>query len=72
MDEIVRLMIQNGVKVDGDLNYILFKFCAVAVHPGYGNYKNFCGELSECVAEVRKRLTAKYLDQKIQENGDVP
>ena len=71
MDEIVDLMIRKGVKADGDLNYVLFKLCKDTVKPSYNNYKNFCGELSECIAEIRRRLTGPYETEKIKENGDV-
>jgi len=70
-DRVVELMKEIKVVANGDLNYILFKFCKETVSPSYNNYKNFCGELSECVAEIRRRLTSKYEDIKIQENGDV-
>jgi len=70
MDEIVDLM-NKKVKADGDLNYILYKFCKNHVQPSYNNYKNFCGELMECAAEIRRRILAPYEDSKIKENGDV-
>lgn len=71
MDEIVDLMVKKGVKVNGDLNYILFKFAKYHITPSYNNYKNFNGELDEIRAEVRRRILAPYEDSKIIENGDV-
>jgi hypothetical protein len=71
MDEVVDLMAKKPVSVDGDLNYILYKFCKFHVKPSYNNYKNFCGELRQCVTEIERRLLAPYEDLKIQENGDV-
>lgn len=71
MDKVVQAMIDAGVKADGDLNYILFKFCKFHVEPGYGNYKNFCGELDQCKTEIERRLLAEYENLKIFENGDV-
>lgn len=59
------------LKVDGDLNYLLFAFCVRYVEPGYNSYKNFLGELNEVCAEVRRRLLATYENEKIKENGDV-
>ena len=56
---------------DGDLNYVLFTFCKRYIKPSYKNYKNYIGELNECVAEIRRRLLAPYEDQKIKEHGDV-
>jgi hypothetical protein len=64
-------MTESGVKANGDLNYILFKYCKEHVEPSYNNYKNYIGELQETVAEIRRRLLAPYEDIKIQENGDV-
>jgi hypothetical protein len=71
MNDIVDLMAQKQVKADGDLNYILYKFCKDHVKPSYNNYKNFCGELTECATEIRRRILASYENGKIQENGDV-
>ena len=71
MNKVVEAMVEAGVKADGDLNYILYKFCKENVMPGYGNYKNFCGELNECVEEIRRRMTGPYEDVKIDEHGDI-
>lgn len=71
MDEIVDLMAKKPVRVDGDLNYILYKFCKYHVKPSYNNLKNFCGELEECAAEIRRRMLSEYENGKIKENGDV-
>ena len=71
LDHIVWKMLRMGVEPNGELNYILFKFCIEVVQSSYNNYKNYIGELNECVAEIRRRLLAPYEDQKIKENGDV-
>ena len=71
LDEIVELMHELNVKADGDLNYILFKYCKKYVKPSYNNYKNFIAELTECGREIARRLLAPYEDKKIDENGDV-
>ena len=71
VNKVVTTMEDVGVKADGDLNYILFKFCKHNVEPSYNNYKNFIGELNETIAEIRRRLLAPYEDEKIKENGDV-
>ena len=55
---------------NGRLNYILFKLCKDTCK-NYSDYKNFIGELNECVAEIRRRLLAPYEDLKRQENGDI-
>lgn len=73
MDGVVQHMIDKGVEPNGKLNYVLFKLClnTVGKEPSYGKFKNFCGELSECIAEIRRRMTAEYENKKIEENGDV-
>jgi len=71
MDEVVELMVKKGVKANGDLNYVLFKFCKFHVTPSYNNYKNFCGELSQCATEIERRILAPYEETKKFENGDV-
>jgi len=35
----------NKVKPNGDINYILFKYCKYHVKPSYNNYKAFMGEI---------------------------
>ena len=71
MDRIVDLMALLGVEANGDLNYILYKFCKYCIEPSYNNYKNFCGELRQCATEIERRILAKYENKKITENGDV-
>ena len=71
MDQVVWRMHDCNVQADGDLNYILYKYCKEHVNPSYNNYKNFCGELRQCATEIERRLLGPYEDQKIKENGDV-
>jgi hypothetical protein len=68
---VVDSMKRADICADGDLNYVLFKFCKDTVKPGYNNYKNYIGELEETIAEIRRRFLAPYEDKKIEENGDV-
>lgn len=63
--------LQHVIRVDGDLNYVLFALAKRHLEPSYNTYKNFIGELNETVAEIRRRILAPYEDQKIKENGDV-
>ena len=67
----VELFNSLNIQGNGDLNYILFKYCKNHIKPGYLNYKAFAGELEECAAEIRRRLTGPHEDRKIEENGDV-
>jgi hypothetical protein len=71
MDYVIEAMNEAGVQANGDLNYILYKFCKDSVKPSYNNYKNFCGELRQCATEIERRLLGPYEDEKIKENGDV-
>jgi len=76
LDVIVDLMKSLKIKANGDLNYILFKFCKETIGPvtdqqSYNTYKNFRGELMEIRDEIGRRFLAPYEDKKIEENGDV-
>jgi len=64
---IAKLMIDLDVKADGDLNYILFKFCKYHIVAR----KKFCRMLRKLAKEIEKDLLAPYEDEKIAENGDV-
>ncbi len=64
---LLKKMAEISIKVDGDLNYILFKFCKYHIL----SRKNFCKMLFECAEEIEKKLLAPYEDEKIKENGDV-
>lgn len=70
-DEVVDEMAGQTIVADGDLNYILYKYCKNHIKPSYNNYKNFCGELRQCATEIERRLLAPYEESKIFENGDV-
>jgi len=69
-DEIVR-QLDCWIIKPGQLNYILFAYAKRHVEPSYENYRNFIGELNECIAEIRRRLVAPLEDRKRMENGDV-
>jgi len=71
MDKVVELMSNLNVKVDGDLNYILYAYCKRHVKKSYNSFKNYCGELRQCATEIERRLLGPYEDKKIIENGDV-
>jgi len=64
-------MIRENIKIDGDLNYILFKFCKYYIKPSYNNYKNFCGELRQCATEIERKILGPYEDKKEHENGPI-
>jgi len=70
-DEVVKQMIASNIKVDGDLNYILFKFCKYFYSHSYNNLKNYCGELRQCATEIERKILAPYEEMKEKENGSV-
>jgi len=71
MGKIVQKMADFEVCANGDLNYILFKYCKYFIPQNYNSIKNYLGELNECVEEIRRRLLTPYEDNKIKENGDI-
>jgi len=70
-DYVINMMKFCNIQADGDLNYILFKYCKDHYPHSYNNLKNFCGELRQCATEIERRILAPYEDKKINENGDV-
>ena len=70
-DKVIDVMVKEHIVANGDLNYVLFKYCKKHIKPSYNNYKNYCGELRQCATEIERRLLAAYEDKKIIENGEV-
>lgn len=66
-DKVVKLMKELKVKVNGDLNYILFKFFKVSKFSS----NNFIKSLERTKEGIQKYLLAPYEDMKIKQNGDV-
>jgi len=58
MDEIIEALHENYL-YENELLYILFRFCDQYIQPSYNNYKNFCGELCQCAAEIERRTGAE-------------
>jgi len=71
LDLIVSEMWAAHVEANGDLNYILYAFCKRCVPVSYNSLKNYCGELEECAAEIRRTITGPYEDKKKDENGRI-
>jgi hypothetical protein len=51
--EIKGLMLKADVKVNGDINYILFKYAKYHISPSYNAYKTFMGEIYEAVYSLQ-------------------
>lgn len=71
LDEIVELMNKKNIKANGDLNYILFKYCKKYVLPNYNSFKNYRGELRETADWILEIFMKPYEFKKRKENGDV-
>ena len=71
LDIVYESMIDADIKANGDLNYILYKFCKYRISPSYNSYKNFLGELNECACQCREDFLIPYEKIKKEENGDV-
>jgi len=70
-DKIIDLMVEENIQANGDLNYVLFKYCKHHIPKSYNSIKNFRGELNECAGEIRRKLLAPYEDEKEKENGEI-
>jgi hypothetical protein len=71
LNKVVVAMTEAGVKADGDLNYILYRFCKYHIPLNYNSVKNYLGELEESIAEIRRKILAPYEETKEKENGSV-
>lgn len=71
LDRVISAMVDADIKCDGDLNYILYKWCKYHVTPSYNSYKNFLGELLECAAQCRNDFLVPYERKKEIENGSI-
>jgi hypothetical protein len=66
----VRPALKKAIKADvepnGDINYIIFKYCKYNIEPSYNNYKNFIGIIYSVIdlmiAHSRSEYT-KYIDE---------
>ena len=50
---IAKVMMDVGVQANGDLNYILYKYCLMMVKPSYNNYKRYIGALEDASYSVK-------------------
>jgi len=77
-DKKIKYMGGAGIKVNGDLNYILYAYClrhkTAKEYSEFWNkarYRLFARELRLTAKAIEKEILAEYEDQKIIENGDV-
>jgi len=67
LDVIVTYLGELDLKINGDLNYILFKYCRIQ----FNHYGEVIDELRRAIYAIRRDILAPYEDTKIIENGDV-
>ena len=70
LDKVVESMWINCI-YPGDINYVLFAYAKRQLTPKYAYYRNYLGELTEAVHEIRRRLLVPYEEKKKDEEGDV-
>jgi len=77
-DRKIAFMKEADIKINGDLNYILYGYCLrYKVTEYYSKFMNkkkyslFSRELRLASKKIEKEILAPYEDQKILENGDV-
>ena len=77
-DKKIKYMGGADIKVNGDLNYILYAYClrhkTVKEYSEFWNkarYRLFARELRLTAKAIEKEILAPYEDVKIAENGDV-
>ena len=71
LDDIFFQMREQNIRANGDLNYLLFKYCKYCIPKSYNSLKNYIGELRQCAVEIERKILAKYEDLKEKENGKV-
>jgi len=64
-------MVEQEVRADGDLNYVLFYYAKYHIPKSYNSFKNYLGELQRCHDEIKRKLLDIYEDRKEIENGTV-
>jgi len=67
LNRVVELMREKEIKVDGDLNYVIFKYAKYLSNDAV----KMVNLLSQIVSSIRVNILAPYEDSKIKENGDL-
>lgn len=83
----IKKAFEVDIKPNGDVNYVLFKYCKYYIKPSYNNYKAFMGEIynamesistgkfkneiREAAEWIRIKLLTLYEEKAMERNGDV-
>ena len=65
----IAFMKEADIKVNGDLNYILYGLAIRELT--FEQYQEYCGQLRLAAKKITIDILAPYEDVKIEENGDV-
>jgi hypothetical protein len=57
--------------MENEIAFILFEFCKRYVTPSYNNYKNFCGELQQCINEIKRRFKIKIIEKSSELDSEI-
>lgn len=68
IDYILREMEECRIEANGDLNYILFRYCKENIPLSYNSLKNYIGELRQCASEIERVILGPYEQKKSEEN----
>ena len=71
LDPVVWEMRERDIKADGDLNYVLYAFCARYVPESYNSLKNYCAELRACATEIERTMLGPYEDSREELHGKI-
>lgn len=52
-----------GVKPNGDINYILFKYAKYHIKPSYNNYKAYIGAIHKAARNLETYGSTDYIDE---------
>lgn len=58
-------------RLDGRLNYVIYRLLISLYQPSYFNYNRALGVLSAVTNEFYRRRVAPYEDRKVAEHGDI-
>lgn len=72
IDELIKVLKKSPLeKIDGRLNYVIYRLLINLYEPRYFNYNRAMGVLTCVSQEFYRRKISPYEDQKIKESGDI-
>lgn len=72
INELIRVLKKSPLeRLDGRLNYVIYRLLINLYEPRYFNYNRAMGVLACVSQEFYRRKVAAYEDKKIKESGDI-